>query len=222
MKKRLSEDEEVADVCETCIKPYQYFEQLMTKRVHHFYISKVIEEAEHYVEMVHRIRMAGPEDVVFIHLNTPGGDLSTGVQIINAMAASHAHIICSVEAESYSLGTMIFLSADEFIVQENCMMMFHQWTGGVYGKGHEQKSQLLATEEWFNTLAHDIYVPFLSEEEFEDMIKGKDIWIQSEEIKERLNVMVATMTEELEAAQEELEKENKKMEAELKKKAKKK
>ena len=213
--KRLSEEVEEAVVCETCNKPYQYFEQLMTKRVHHFYISKVIEEPEHYVDMVHRIRMAGPEDVVFIHLNTPGGDLSTGVQIINAIAASQAHVVCSIESESYSLGTMIFLSADEFIVQDNCMMMFHQWTGGVFGKGHEQKAQFLATEEWFNDLARTIYIPFLSEEEFNSIIEGKDIWIQSADIKERLNVMVAAMTEEMEAEAERLETEQEELDAEI-------
>lgn len=200
--------------CEICIKPYQHFEQIITKRVHHFYISKVIEEPEHYIDMIHRIRLAGPEDVVFIHLNTPGGDLTTGVQIINAMAASAAHIICSVEAESYSLGTMIFLSADEFIVQDNCMMMFHQYIGGVYGKGHEQKAQLLATEEWFEDLARNIYIPFLSEEEFNNIIKGGDLWIQTEDIKERLNVMVAAM-------EEEMERELKEAEANLKKEIKK-
>ncbi len=224
MKRKLSEEAEATE-CEVCVKPYQYFEQLMTKRIHHFYLSKVIEEPEHYVDMVHRIRMAGPEDAVFIHLNTPGGDLSTGVQIINAMAASQAHIICSVESESYSLGTMIFLSADEFIVQENCMMMFHQWTGGVYGKGHEQKSQLIATETWFNDLARTIYIPFLSEDEFNSMIEGKDLWIQSESIKERLNVMVAAMQEEIEAETERLEEEQEQLNAELtkaKKKTKKK
>jgi len=222
---RLKEESAEKPECEACIKPYQHFEQVITKRVHHFYISKGIEEPEHYVEMIHQIRMAGPDDVVFIHLNTPGGDLTTGVQIINAMAASAAHIVCSVEAESYSLGTMIFLSADEFIVQDNCMMMFHQYIGGVYGKGHEQKAQLLATEEWFEVLAREIYVPFLSEAEFNSIIKGGDLWIHTEDIKERLNVMVAAMEEEIEVEQKKLDEEQEELNAELakaKKKAKKK
>ena len=216
---RLKEEGAEKTECEVCIKPYQHFEQIITKRVHHFYISKVIEEPEHYIDMIHRIRMAGPDDVVFIHLNTPGGDLTTGVQIINAMAASAAHIVCSVEAESYSLGTMIFLSADEFIVQDNCMMMFHQYIGGVYGKGHEQKAQLLATEEWFEDLARAIYIPFLSEDEFNSIIKGGDLWIQTEDIKERLNVMVAAMEEEIER---ELKEEEANLKKELKKSKKKK
>ena len=111
--------------------------------------------------MIHRIKMAGPEEMVYIHLNTPGGHLDTGVQIVNAIQSSQAHIVCSVEAESHSLGTLIFLAADEFIVHDNCMMMFHNFSGGVYGKGHEQKAQLDATIQWFTDLARKFKVIWL-------------------------------------------------------------
>jgi len=190
------EDEEFCEVCESRIKPFRYFEQQLIRRVHHFYLSKSIEEPEGYVEMIHRIKMAGPEEMVYIHLNTPGGHLDTGVQIVNAIQSSQAHIVCSVEAESHSLGTLIFLAADEFIVHDNCMMMFHNFSGGVYGKGHEQKAQLDATIQWFTDLARKLYIPFLSEKEFDDVVAGKDLWIQSEDIRVRLKKMVAALEKE--------------------------
>lgn len=170
--------------------PYKYYETQLVTHIHHFYLSEEIGDPSEYIQMIHKIRMAGPDEVIFIHLNTSGGVLATGVQIINAMEASQAHIIVSVEAESHSLGTLIFLAADEFVVHDNCMMMFHNFSGGVFGKGHEQKSQLEATIEWFETMARKKYIPFMSEEEFQSMVDGKDIWMQSEEIRERLTNMV--------------------------------
>lgn len=174
------------------LKPYTYYEQLVQRRIQHYYLSSVIEEPEKYVDMVQRIQVANPEDIIYIHLNTPGGHLDTGVQIINAMQSTQAHVTVSIEANCHSLGTLIFLAADEFIVHDNCLMMIHNFSGGVFGKGNEQQSQLEAQIKWFNTLAKKLYVPFLSEVEFDRIIRGEDIWLQSDEIRKRLEKMVKT------------------------------
>lgn len=190
------DDDETCEVCEAVVKPYHYYEQQLIRRVHHFYLSREIGEPDGYVEMIHRIKMASAEEMIYIHLNTPGGHLDTGVQIVNAMQSSQAHIVCSVEAESHSLGTLIFLAADEFIVHDNCIMMFHNFSGGVFGKGHEQISQVQATQEWYTSLCRKLYVPFMTEDELERIIKGEDLWFTSEEIRERLKIMVAHLEKE--------------------------
>ncbi len=173
--------------------PYQYYVHMVVRRVHHFYISEEISDPYRYVEMIHRIKMAGPDEIIFIHLNTPGGRTDTGVQIVNAIQTTQAHVICSVESEVHSMGTLIFLAADEYIVNDNCMMMFHTYSGGVFGKGHEQLSQLKATTDWFAELARKFYVPFMTDEEFDAITKGEDLWLNSTQIRERLVNMVEIM-----------------------------
>jgi ATP-dependent protease ClpP protease subunit len=176
-------------------KPYKQFEQTFAAQHIHFYLSKAIGEAEGYTEMVHRILTASPTDVIFIHLNTPGGQLDTGVQIINAMQNSQAKIITILESTAYSLGTLIFLAGDEMIVNEHCMMMFHNFNGGLIGKGNELVSELEATVKWFASLAESIYVPFLSEDEFQRIVRGEDMWMQTPEIRDRLTNMVKVLSE---------------------------
>lgn len=175
---------------EELARPYQHYEQLVARRIQHYYLSEPIEEPNEYVDMIYRIQTASPDDIVFIHLNTPGGHLDTGVQIINAMQSSQAHVTVSIEANCHSLGTLIFLAADEFIVHDNCLMMIHNFSGGVFGKGNEQQSQLEAQIKWFNTLARKLYIPFLTAEEFDRIARGEDIWLQSDEIRRRLEKMV--------------------------------
>lgn len=169
---------------------YFHYEQTLIRKVQHFYLSTTIEEPIHYVDMIHRIQNAGPEDIVYIHLNTPGGHLDTGIQLVNAMQSTQAHVIASVESEAHSLGTLIFLAADEFVVHDNCMMMFHNFSGSVFGKSHEQQAHLQALIKWFNTLARRLYIPFLSEEEFERILRGEDIYLHSDDIRKRLEKMV--------------------------------
>lgn len=161
----------------------------------HFYLSTDIGEPHEYTDMVHRILIAGPNDTIFIHLNTPGGHLDTGVQIVNAMQNSQAKIITVLESMAFSLGTLIFLAGDEMIVNDHCMLMFHNFRGGIQGKGNELSSQLDATKKWFSVFAKKIYVPFLSEDEFEQILRGEDLWMHSPEIRKRLDKMIKALAQ---------------------------
>jgi len=172
------------------VKPYEYYEQTLVRKVHHFYLSGLIEVPTAYVNMIHKFHIANADETIFIHLNTQGGDLSTGIQLINAMQTSPAHVICSLEGEAYSLGSLIFLAADEFLIHENSIMMVHNFSGGIYGKGNEQASQLEATLKWFNNLARSYYIPFVTEEELKGILKGEDLWLQADDIRKRLNKMI--------------------------------
>jgi ATP-dependent protease ClpP protease subunit len=182
--------------------PYAYYESSMQSRVHHFYISEAVSAPIEYVDMIHTIKTAGPGDVIYLYLNMPGGRIDTGVQIINAMRASQGKVITSLEGESHSLGTLLFLSGDEFIVHDDCLMMFHNFSSGTFGKGNEQAAQIEATIKWFTKLAKGVYIPFLSEEEFDRIARGEDLWLDSEEIQERLKSMVEQFVAEREAEED--------------------
>jgi len=181
-------------------KRYQQYDHAFTSEHIHFYLSEEIGRPDEYTDMIHRINTAAECDSIFIHLNTHGGRLDTGVQIINAMQNSAARIVTIIEAEAYSLGTLIFLAGDELIVNDHCMIMFHNFKGAVVGKGHEQLAQLEATVTWFTELAREIYVPFLTEDEFERIIKGEDLYMHSIEIRERVARMIKTIEDQIEEA----------------------
>lgn len=182
-------------------RPYHHYEQSISQRIHHFYISESVEGPELYTDMIFKIQTAGPDDAIYIHLNTPGGRLDTGVQLINAMQSTQAHVVCAIEGSIASLGTMIFLAADEWIVHDFSMMMFHNYSGGVFGKGHEQIAALNATSTWVDDLMSRLYIPFMSEEEWERIRNGADLYFQADEIRERLANMVEIMEKEKEEAE---------------------
>lgn len=176
-------------------KPYKMYEQTYMASHIHIYISEAIGEAVEYVDMIHRIATAGPADTISVHLNTPGGQLDTGVQIINALQNTQARVVTILEGVAYSLGTLIFLVGDEMVVNDHCMMMFHNFNSGLMGKGNEITLELEATNKWFATLAKQIYVPFLSDDEIHRLHRGEDIWMQSPEIRKRLIHMIKVKSE---------------------------
>lgn len=181
-------------------KPFVYYELTQPgPKILHFYISEILAEPDKYIEMIHRIKTAGPTDVIYIYLNTPGGFLNTGIQIISAMNNSPAHIITVLEGEVCSLGTLIFLSGDEFMVNDHCMFMIHNYSSGPVGKGHELKAAVAALETEFTKMARSIYSPFLTDAEIDRVIQGEDIWMGSDEVRKRIDNMIKIMNREMRA-----------------------
>ncbi len=172
------------------IRPYAQYEMTIPSKHISFYISDSIGAPSEYVDMIHRIKTANPQDVIYIHLNTPGGYLDTGVQIINAIRGSQAHIVTVLESAAKSLGALIFLAGDEYQVFDDCMLMFHTYSSGMFGKGNEQQAELIATTKWFNKLMKKMCHPFLTHEEIDRMIRGEDLWLDTDEIRKRLNKLM--------------------------------
>ena len=185
-------------------KSFTYYETQSPQRLHHFYLCNVIGEPIEYVDMVHKIRNANANDIIHIHLNTPGGYLSTTIQIISAMKACQAHVVTIVEGMVHSAGTSIFLHGDEMVIHDHCQFMIHNHSGGQFGKGHEYMAEAVATTKWFEDFARDTYIGFLSEIEFEQMINGKDFWFNSAEVRKRLKKFVNYLKEQQKEAEQEI------------------
>ena len=108
-----------------------------------FYLVGEITTPDDYVEWFEIIRNATENDVVKIHINSPGGNLFTAVQFMRVMGESQAKIIASVEGACMSAATMVFLSADGFEISEHSMFMFHNYSGGTIGKGGEMYDNIM-------------------------------------------------------------------------------
>lgn len=191
--KRTEEDGDIDELDPRNIIPQAYhsYESIRTQRITDFYFTNHIKDPHFYIDMVHKIKVAQPQDIIYIHFNTPGGRLDTGIQIINAIRDSQARIVGVLDSKAFSLGTLIFLACDEYVVHDNCQFMIHNFSSGTIGKGNEQEWELLATLSWFKKLCRKYYYPFLSQDEIERMLKGQDFWFESDEVKKRLKAMVA-------------------------------
>jgi hypothetical protein len=64
--------------------------------------------------------------------------------------------------------------------------MIHNYSQWLGGKGNEIKVQAKYSESYFKKLATDIYGSFLSEEEIQSVLEDRDIWMESDEVSERV------------------------------------
>lgn len=178
-----SEDDD--DTVQTLPAFKRYESQGIARQIS-FYLSGEIGAPIEYTDLLYTLRAASPTDLILLHLNTPGGNFDTGLQIINNIAASDARVLTVLEARAYSMGAMIFLAGDELIVHDTCQLMFHNYSSALMGKGNEQQAQVLAIGKWFEKVMRHVCRPFLSEEEIVRILHGEDIWMDTDEIRRRL------------------------------------
>lgn len=151
-----------------------------------YYLCGDIREPQYYTELFYTLRTASDTDLIYLHLNSPGGEFDTGLQIINNVLASEARVVTVLEARAYSMAALIFLSGDELVVHDNCQLMFHIYSGSFAGRGNEQQAEVIAVSGWFEKVMTRLCTPFLSEAEVGRILKGSDVWMDSDEIRHRL------------------------------------
>jgi ATP-dependent protease ClpP protease subunit len=155
-------------------------------RLHNFYLNGRIGEARAYVQWFEIIRNAKENETVYIHINSEGGDMFTTLQLIRAMNESQATIVASVEGMCMSAATLIFLTAQRVEISDHSLFMFHNYSGAVIGKGNEMHNQIVAMKSWGENLMRKVYENFLTAEEINELLNGKDLWLDCNEIVARL------------------------------------
>ena len=167
-------------------KKREYYADRPLARIHEFYLSGNIGGSENYIDWFDIIRHAGKNDVIKIYINSYGGDLFSAIQFMRALGETEATVAISVEGACMSAATIVFLSADMFEVSEHSMFMFHNYSGGTFGKGGEMLDQLKHERAWSEKLLNDIYSDFLTEKEIVSMLDNKDLWMDGDEVIKRL------------------------------------
>ncbi len=141
---------------------------------------------ENFTEWNNTIANAGEKDVIIFHINSNGGFIFTALQLINSIRRSNALCVASVEGLCASAATFIFLSCEQHIIAEHSMFMFHNYSGGTFGKGGEMYDAISHEREWSKKLLSSFYEGFLTNAEIELILDNKDIWMDSEEVYKRL------------------------------------
>ena len=149
------------------------------------YIMAEIVNPIEYNELCHLLRNATSKEVIRLHINTPGGRLDSATMIIDAIAASDAYVIGVLSGSVASAGTMIALACDELECSSYLEFMIHYFSGGTGGKGNEIKAHSNFIDKHMPMIFKKMYVGFLTNKEIEDMIEGKDIWLNGDEVLER-------------------------------------
>lgn len=166
------------------------------KNVYHLWLIDEIGESKSYLKWFDILQSAGEDDLVVIHINSPGGYIDTAVQLISQIKLSEAQVICQIESACCSAATLIALSCQGLACYPHAYMMIHTSSGCSFGKQSDIRRQEAFYNTWLDNLFKDIYKDFLTGKEIDSVLNGNDIWLTSDEITERFRHKVEIMNRE--------------------------
>ena len=147
-----------------------------------------INEIDEHLYQIEAIKNATENDVIEVHTISCGGGLvNTIVPLCNALASTPAHTVCYVEGHCASAGTFPSMICDQVFVGAYSSFMLHCASGGTgYGTMVNSAESAKFFEKQYTSLLDDIYEGFVTPDEAKMLHDGREIYLDSEAIQERL------------------------------------
>jgi len=139
-------------------------------------------------EMFNTLWNAEDNDELELRINSWGGLVKEGQNFYNVIKNKfNGRTTTILDSAGYSMGAIAMCLGDERICMEQSDLMFHDYSGGSSGKGGEIEAHVTHTAKHLRSFFRKVIVDqgFLTPEEFEKMIIGKDYWMEVPEMCER-------------------------------------
>lgn len=157
--------------------------------VYDILLDEEIKQPSYYRNAYQALRCAKPDETVRIIISTPGGNLTSAIIFKNLIEDCVADVIGVLEGEAFSAGSMILLSCPNIRIQPYTTLMCHSAAFGSTGIVQQVRDHVEFTGRHAETVMEEVYKDFLSPEEFSDLKKGVEIWLDYDQISQRLEKM---------------------------------
>lgn len=171
--------------------------------VFNIYVMGDIEESSQFISAIEVMAAATELDTVNIHLSSNGGSLDAADTFLAAMNRCEAKVVAYVSGGCHSAASIILLNADEFSLSENANFLLHCGSAGSGGKFSDFKAQSKHSIAYMERVLRRTYKHFLTDEELDQLIDGKDFWLDAEEFGERYEIRNQALMAEHAKAEEE-------------------
>ena len=196
----MSNDFEDLEAVATRFPQGQGMSQLITRSVesteYSLYIHGSIGSANNFMEHFAVLKQAGPNDVINLYLNTPGGNLATAVELIDHINECQAQIVCTIGMDCASAGVPIALACDAWKVGAFSTMMVHSFSYGVFGHATGVENHSTFNSSLNAMFVQQTYKDFLTKKEIKNVIKGVDLFIGPKSLADRLSALAQARDDE--------------------------
>lgn len=142
------------------------------------------------------LKKIGDVKSIRVRINSPGGSVTDGVGIYNALRSHGARIVVDIEGAAYSIASVIAMAGDEIRMRTGSMMMIHSPWSFAMGNAEEMREAADVLDKFEDSLL-DIYVKRSGRDraELKDMLRA-ETWLHPAEAVEAGLADVADDTEE--------------------------
>jgi len=168
-------------------KPHQYI-IIPFHRLYRVFISAFSENKKGLHAVFHQLRKADNNDRLELRINSDGGSVTEGLQFFNIILEKFGQNTTTfLDNHGYSMGALLFCMGYRRVIYPYSEIMFHNYSHSAWGKGGNVKSQVKHADRSMSAFFKDVTVEqgFLTKKEFNEMLLGKDFWMDCEEMCKR-------------------------------------
>ena len=164
----------------------QYVPIVEQDNIINIYITQELSYPWEYNEFKQKLLMAKDYNIINLYINCPGGMVDSAFYMYDAIKNCKGKVIGHLSGTVASGGTIITMACSDITVAEFTQFMIHNYSAhGISGKGHEIKDYVKFNDSELNIAFKKIYGNFLTEKEIQEIIDGKDLWINTENVLSR-------------------------------------
>lgn len=169
-------------------KPSQLISKSFVSNEYNLYLhGEISHNADEYLEHFAVYHQAGPEDIIRLWVQSPGGSVAVGNEYIRHMNNCAAPIVAIIGMEVASQATAICLAASAWEVDEMSTFLIHGFSYGAFGHEAQVFNQATFNKKLNEKWVRSTYTGFLDEALILDALKGVDLLFDAEELMERLD-----------------------------------
>lgn len=148
-------------------------------------LDEPIVDPKYYRAVISELQTLSEHDTVNVTFATNGGSSAGMVCLIEAFRNTSATVSGAIIGDCHSAGSILAMNCDQIYVAPYASMMIHNISYGYAGKDADVMGMVSHTSAWSKKLIKETYEGFLSESEIIEVLSGKELWLDSDQIKER-------------------------------------
>lgn len=118
-----------------------------------------------------------------LYINSPGGDVFAGLNVVNAIQKSKVQVTAHVEVMAASIAGVIALACDKIEIDKNSLIMLHNcWT--ISSGNKKALEQDIKAMEAIDNILHNIISENSTDDTLIAQIEEGDVWLTGEEVAE--------------------------------------
>lgn len=155
--------------------------------VYKFYVGDFSEEGTGLHPILDRIKKANQTDYLEFHIDSNGGSVNEGKLFYDMINHFDPDNVAAFLNTGYSMGALLFCMVENRIVHEFSDLMFHDYSTFMYGKAGDLETSHKHSSTHLRNFFKKFTVDkgFLTNEEFEQMLIGKEFWMDTKEMCQR-------------------------------------
>ncbi len=152
------------------------------------YIGKFSEKNKGLHPIFDELKKAQQGDSLELVINSPGGALQEGMLFYNIIQQKFYNKVTTfLDNYGFSMGALLFCMGNKRVIYPYSQLMFHTYSHGANGKGNSVKARLKYSRKIIESFLEELIVEkgFLTKKEYQDMLIGKDFWMDAKELCKR-------------------------------------